>query len=329
MSDAEKRWRPTADIDALRARAELLRLARAFFTDRGLLEVETPVLGEFGVTDPNIAGVEVRLDAPSNARRFLQTSPEYAMKRLLAAGSPDIWQICRVFRNGESGRRHRPEFTMIEWYRLGWSLDAIIAETCELIVALLAMTKPAAANTPVTVHRYADLFQAATGLDPIDASLDDLRACARDLVAGLADAQALGDLRQNWLDLLMSHVVQSSLPASGLSVVRQYPAEQAALARLDPEDARYAERFEILMNGLELANGYHELTDATEQRVRFAADRRRRAAAGLPDVAEDALLLGALDHGLPDCSGVSVGFDRVLMCALGAESIDDVVSFPV
>ncbi|MFW2405347.1 MAG: EF-P lysine aminoacylase EpmA [Gammaproteobacteria bacterium] len=324
-------WRPDANTDMLRARARALRAARGFFDGRDVLEVETPALSSHGVTDPNIDGITTRLDALPDRELHLQTSPEYAMKRLLAAGSPDIFQICRVFRDGEHGRRHRPEFTMVEWYRRGIAFTEMIDETCEFITELFAasanVTLPATANR----FRYDEALSAATGLDPANADVTELRRRSEELVPGLAESTGaeLGDDRTAWLDLLMGCVVMPTLPAGALTVIHHYPADQAALARLDPGDARYAERFEISYDGIELANGYHELADAEEQRRRFARDRRRRAAMRRPAVEADPRLLAALDYGLPDCCGVAVGLDRVLMCALGVRSIDDVISFPI
>ena len=329
MSTHTASWRPDAGLDALRTRADLLRVAREFFATHNVLEVETPALGEFGVTDPHISGIAVRLTARPEQRYFLQTSPEYAMKRLLAAGSPDIYSICKVFRDGELGRRHHPEFTMIEWYRRDLSFDGMIDETCLLIAALFAAaatTKPPAA---VNRYHYATLFGQITGLDPLSATIEALRERAIELVPGLSDtlAQQLANERNGWLDLLMSHAIIPALPDRSMHVVHHYPAAQGALARLDPEDSRYAERFEIFFGDIELANGYRELTDPHEQRERFATDRRRRAAADLPDMQPDPGLLAALEQGLPECSGVAVGFDRVLMCALSTETINEVLSF--
>lgn len=325
------RWRPHASLDVLRRRAELLRVTREFFAARDVLEVDTPTLAEYGVTDPHIAGLEVGLSARPDRKFFLQTSPEYAMKRLLAAGSPDIYQVCKVFRDGESGRLHRPEFTIIEWYRRAFSFEEMIAETCELISSLFAAAPESSAPATAHRYRYAEVFEQATELDPLTAGTCELRDAARALVPGVSGelAQQLGDDRGQWLDLLTSHAVIPRLPGRALSVIYHYPAEQAALARLDPADPRCAERFEVFFGGIELANGYRELTDAEEQRERFAADRRRRAPLGLPDMLADPNLLAALEHGLPDCSGVAVGFDRVLMCALDAGTIDEVVSFSV
>jgi len=330
VSTSEADWRPRASLEVMATRAALLRTAREFFAARDMLEVETPALAEYGVTDPHIAGIAVHLSARPGRDYYLQTSPEYTMKRLLAAGSPDIYQVCKVFRDGELGRRHQPEFTMIEWYRRELSLDDMIDETCLFVATLFGAAREAPAAR-VTRHRYAALFDQATGLDPLTAGLDELRRRARDFIPGLSEdlERQLGDQRGQWLDLIMSHAVLPGLPDDTLNVIHHYPAAQGALARRDPDDPRWAERFEVFYAGIELANGYRELTDPAEQRERFAADRRDRAAAALPDMLADPLLLAALEHGLPECCGVAVGFERVLMCALGAETIDAVSSFPL
>lgn len=315
----------------LRTRAAVLQSARAFLAERGLLEVDTPALGESGVTDPHTAGLAVRLGEWPEHEFFLQTSPEYAMKRLLAAGCPDLFQIGKVFRDGELGSRHQPEFTMAEWYRRGFSLDDMIDETCLFIVSLFEAADAIAPKLPAERWRYAAIFERKTGIDPLNAAMDELREAAQNCIGGFSDelAQQLGADRSGWLDLLMSHAVAPGLAENRLTVVHHYPAAQGALARLDPVDARCAERFEVFYNGIELANGYRELTDPAEQRSRFANDRQCRAVAGLPDMQADERLLAALEHGLPECSGVAVGFDRVLMCAVGAVAIDAVIAFPL
>jgi len=333
VTTSDTDWKPHADIEMLRARAAVLQGARAFLTGRGLLEVDTPALGEAGVTDPNIAGFTVQLDARPQSEYFLQTSPEYAIKRLLAAGCPDIFQIGKVFRDGELGSRHQPEFTLAEWYRLGFSLDDMIDETCSFVARLFAAAGASAPDLPAKRYRYAEAFEHFIGVNPLSADIEALRGAGRTCVSGISDelAHQLGADRNAWLDLLMSHAVIPGLTGAGnrLTVIHHYPAAQAALARLDPDDARFAERFEVFYDGVELANGYRELTDPAEQRARFAHDRQRRRLAGLPDMQADERLLAALEHGLPDCSGVAVGLDRVLMCAVGAATIDAVIAFPL
>jgi lysyl-tRNA synthetase class 2 len=321
-------WRPSAGWPVLALRARLLACSRAFFADRGVTEVETPALVRHAVTDPHLANIPARL-AGQPAAWWLHTSPEFHMKRLLAAGAPDIYQVCRVFRDGEQGRRHEPEFTMIEWYRHGLDLDGMIAETVALLASLAAATGQD--TGPVQVLSYPALVAGTIGIDPLASPVALLRERVLAVLGpDLVDpslAAALGDDADGWLDLLMSHRIMPALPAGALTVIRDYPASQAALARLDPADPRVALRFELFWRGLELANGYHELADPGEQRRRFAADRARRLALGRPDVAPDPRLLAALDAGLPDCAGVAAGFDRLMMAITGAVDIAAVSSF--
>jgi lysyl-tRNA synthetase class 2 len=234
------------------------------------------------------------------------------MKRLLAAGFPDLYQICKVFRDSELGTRHLAEFTLIEWYRRQVHFDAIIAETCEF-VAMIADTCGRSVPPP-SRHSYRD----------------EIRRRVADLLPGALSGRlhrSLGDDRTAWLDLVMVGIIEPRLRSRGLVVVDRYPAEQAALARLDPADSRVAERFEVYLDGVELANGYHELADAAEQRRRFEADRRERARLGMADAPPDTAFLAALAAGLPDCCGVALGFDRLLMACAGLAGIGEVVSF--
>jgi lysyl-tRNA synthetase class 2 len=315
-------WRPTAALPALRRRAEALRVAREFFRARGVLEVETPALVNAPVSDVNIGSVRAQvpgLDAPL----FLHTSPEYAMKRLLAAGSGDIYQICRVYRGAERGRHHNPEFTMVEWYRVGFSLDQLMLEVAGLVRALLGADE----TLPVEMLSYREAVARFAGFDPLEAPDAELHAAA--VLLGLDPKRAAATSRDELLDLIVGARVGPALGAGALTFVHRYPASQAALARLDAADPRIALRFELYHRGVELANGYHELTDGAEQRARFAADQQSRRARGLPVSELDRNLLAALEAGLPDCAGVALGFDRVLMLALGASVIDEVLAFPV
>ena len=325
MSDAPAPtadWAPTASRRALVARASMLDAARAFFRARGILEVETPVLVAAGVTDVNLESVRATLGGRT---LHLHTSPEYAMKRLLAAGCGDIWQCCRVFRAGERGRLHNPEFTMLEWYRTGLDLQGMVEETFDALDALVAaLGLPARPRRRV---RYRDAVRAALGIDPLDAPREALEALATD--AGLAAADAATLSRDGLLDLLVGTRVGPALGRGEWLALTHYPASQAALARLDSADPAVALRFEVYADGVELANGFEELGDAREQAARFAADRAERQRRGLPEMQPDARLLAALEHGLPPCSGVALGFDRAVMIASGAHSIDDVVAFPV
>ncbi len=303
----------------------MLASARKYFADRSVLEVETPVLVTQAVTDPHLQSIELDVQ---NSKRWLRTSPEYHMKRLLAAYPQDIYQIAKVFRDGETGTRHQPEFTMIEWYRLRFNLKAMIDDTCELIKNLSQH-----GNLPVTKYRtisYTEAFQSACSLDPISATLEDIRSTALNSLADIIDKQlidAIGDDRTCWLDLLASHIVTPSFEKDILYVMTDYPAEQAMLAKLNPDNKLLAERFEVFLNGLELANGYCELQDATELAERFQQDNKKRQQSNLATVTIDEHLLAALESGLPACSGVAVGFDRLLMITTGHNSVGATLSF--
>jgi lysyl-tRNA synthetase class 2 len=297
----------------------MLEAARAFFRERRVMEVETPLAVSATVTDVQIESLALGGTAP----RFLHTSPEYAMKRVLAAGSGDIYQICRVFRAGESGRLHNPEFTMVEWYRLGAELPAIMRETAELTAALL--TAGGRASGPVESITYAQAFQQHLGCNPLDATTEDLAGLAR--AQGLADSSAVAATRDDLLDFLVATRVGPGLGHGRLTCLHHFPASQAALARFDTVDPRTALRFELYAEGIELANGYVELADVREQQRRFAVDLAERGRRGLAQPLIDARLLAALEHGLPPCAGVALGFDRVAMLALGAASIGEVMAF--
>jgi lysyl-tRNA synthetase class 2 len=314
-------WRPTASNAALRQRAQALRTTREFFESRGVLEVETPAMVNAPVSDVNLGSVSVQVPG-RDTPLFLHTSPEYAMKRLLAAGSGDIYQICHVYRGAERGRQHNPEFTMLEWYRLGFTLEGLMREVAELTRELLGNPR-----LPVEFASYRDAVRRHAGFDPLDADIALLQLAAQDL--GLAADQSRLAGRDELLDLIVGAKVGPALGAATLTFLHRYPASQAALARLDADDPRVALRFELYHRGVELANGYHELASGAEQRMRFAADQKVRAARGLPTFAIDPHLLSALDAGLPDCAGVALGFDRVLMLAMGTSNIDDVLAFPV
>jgi lysyl-tRNA synthetase class 2 len=315
-------WRPTATIEALHLRARFNALIRTFFAERGVLEVETPVLSRAGNTDPNIASFALefsgRTDGAPRTRR-LRTSPEFALKRLLAADIGDCYELGRVFRDGEAGGRHNPEFTMLEWYRVGWDHRRLADEAAELVQAALGLVDRSARVRTVA---YRDLYREDLGVDPMTESTEELRAALGDIVI---DPQGLH--RDDWLDLLMTHRIQPALEAGTLNVVIDYPASQCALARVRRDDPPVAERFELYLGSLELANGYHELLDAHEQRARFERDLALRTARGdaLPPI--DERLLTALDAGLPPCAGVALGVDRLLMAMLGTGAISDVLAF--
>ncbi len=311
----QTRWQPAAALPALRARAAVNAAIRAFFAAREVLEVEVPLLAGATVTDPQIESLSL---ATTAGQRYLQTSPEFAMKRLLAAGSGPIYCLGKAFRRAECGRRHNPEFTLLEWYRPGYDDCRLMQEVAQLLGAVLDIDR-------VERLSYRDLFQRHLGVDPHTASVATLQQLARrHMEVDWED----GD-RDIWLDLLLSHVLEPQL-AAGLTFIYDYPASQAALARLQRDDQGQwvAKRFEAYVNGMELANGYWELSDAGEQRQRFAADLERRRARGLPCPQPDQQLLAALAAGLPDCAGVALGVDRLIMLKLGAASIDEVLAFP-
>lgn len=306
---------------ALHARARLNMLIRDFFAARGVLEVETPVLSQAGNSDPNIQSFITHFhghQAAGPAPRWLRTSPEFALKRLLAAGLGDCYELGRVFRNGEAGARHNPEFTLLEWYRRGFDHLRLMDEVAELVSTALASV-----GQTLTVAKisYRDWFWQAFELDPHRADSDRIQALLDDI---RIDPSGLG--RDDWLDLVVSHRLQPANPAGRLLLVHDYPASQCALARIRPGTPAVAERFEAFLGPLEIANGYHELADADEQSARFAGDLQRRAERGLDAVAIDQRLLDALP-GLPDCAGVALGVDRLLAAMTGIDDIRHLLAF--
>jgi len=308
MSDESR----VATNQALVARARLLSSVRAFLDQRGLIEVTTPVITDSGITDLHIESVA--LDA---AQGFLRTSPEYAHKRLLARGLGDLYEIGPVFRAGESGRLHRIEFTLLEWYRLGMRWQDLAQETLDLCQHAMQTL-----GHGIWAEHWLDwsaCFTAAGLPDPLTTEDARIEALTADLPADCS--------RDNRLDWLFSTRIQSSFPEHRLSVVHGYPASQAALARLDPDDPRKAQRFEVFAGPVELANGYQELTDAKEQERRFEADNEARRALGRRAMPIDRAFLAALDEGLPECAGVALGIDRLVMVALGVEEIGEARSF--
>lgn len=317
----QEQWQPTTSVKNLLTRAKLLTEIRRFFTDRGLLEVETPVLSEFGVTDVHLATFSTEFISPFGEQSktlWLSTSPEYHMKRLLAAGSGPIFQISKVFRNEEAGNRHNPEFTMLEWYRPHFDMYRLINEVDDLLQQILECP-------PAESMSYQFAFQQYVGLDPLSADLSEL-------VEKAEKHQLMGaenESRDTLLQFLFSTVVEPQIGQEAPVVVYHFPASQAALAQISSEDLRVAERFEFYYKGLELANGFHELSDAREQLRRFQQDNLQREKMGLPVRAIDTRLLAALQAGIPNCSGVALGVDRLLMIAMVTESIKDVISFAI
>ena len=312
----------TTQLEALRLRAAVNALFRLYFAERDVLEVETPILSEAGNTEPNIESFTTTFTGHSDAgsrTRWMRTSPEFPLKRLLAAGVGDCYELGRVFRNGEAGGRHNPEFTMLEWYRVGWDHLQLIEETVALVQRALGLIRR---ETTVLSCTYRELFVDGLDIDPFTATEAELRA---PLSTYAIDGAGL--TRDDWLDLLITHRLQPAFPDDRITVVRDWPASQCALARIRPGDPPLAERFELYLGCHELANGYHELTDAIEQRRRFERDLRLRESrvASLPSL--DERLLGALAQGMPACAGVALGVDRLLMAMMGSERIADVLAY--
>jgi elongation factor P--(R)-beta-lysine ligase len=314
-------WRPTATVHSLRQRAAMLAGVRDFFAARGVLEVETPILSAAAVSDPQIESLATRV-AGFSGPFFLSTSPEYPMKRLLAYGSGDIYQVCKVFRNEEHGRWHNPEFTMLEWYRLGFDEADLMTEVEDLVAALLAPHRRLAAAERLT---YAEALRRHAG---VDAHEDSAAALARAAAAHGVDCRADLD-RDAQLDLLMGLVVGPKLGVERPCFLCDYPASQAALARLKPGLPLVAARFEFYIDGIELANGFHELVNAAEQRGRFATDLALRRSRGQAQPPLDERLLAALGAGVPDCAGVALGFDRLVAIALAATRLSEAMAFSI
>lgn len=314
-------WQPSATLAVLRERAALLARIRTFFAHREVLEVDTPVLAHYGVTDVHLTNLRTHISGEPTPY-FLQTSPEYAMKRLLAAGSGSIYQLGKVFRDDETSSRHNPEFTLLEWYRVGFTAAQLMDEISQLLQETVAAP-------PAQKVGYQELMIQQLGVDPL---ADD--AVPR-LQQALSERPELTDLvskeqdRDTLLDIAMAMVIEPALDPAIPTFVTNYPASQAALAQLNAEDPRTAHRFELFYGGLELANGYQELTDAAEQQQRFQQDRLRRQHLQRDDAVADPRLLAALEQGLPDCAGVALGFDRLLMIHLGSPRISTVLPFAI
>jgi lysyl-tRNA synthetase class 2 len=310
-----------APLATLRTRAAMRAAIHYFFAARGVLEVETPALSTAGATDPAIESVTASARSLGPAPLYLHTSPEFAMKRLLAAGSGDIYQLCRVFRNDELGRWHEPEFTLLEWYRIGFDDERLMAEVAELAGAALAAAGEAAPRR-VARLRYAAALELALGATPAAPTAElvaRLEQRGIDVPSGLAHDAVL--------DLAFATVVVASFDAQALTFVHDYPVSQAALARLKATTPPVAARFELFCGGVELANGFHELTDPVEQRRRFEAERAARLRAGRQAPPIDEQLLAALAAGLPDCAGVALGFDRLVALAVGSDNVAAAMAF--
>lgn len=313
-------WQPTSGPQTAASRADMLRRIRAHFDQAAMLEVDTPALSPFAVSDTQIESLEIQRSAVSSRPLYLHTSPEFCLKRLLAAGYPDIYSICRVFRDGESGKQHQPEFTLIEWYRRNFTLQAIIDDTVAVIRAALAAAAPPA----LKLHDYRALFVDVLDVDPLATPIATLADAAE---ADETLRAAIGSARDDWLDLLLATRIAPTFSTEALTVVRHYPASQAALARLCPADSQVADRFEVFLGPVELANGYVELTDAREQRQRIEADNVNRRRRQRPERPVDSALLAALEHGLPACAGVAMGLERLQMLHDNTDDIRDVITF--
>lgn len=310
-------WQPAASLETLRLRAAWLTQIRSFFAARKVLEVETPILSAATIPDPHIHSLETVVNG---RRQYLQTSPELYMKRLVAAGSGAIYQISRAFRDDECGRWHHPEFTLVEWYQPGYTQQQLMREVADLVTSLCA---PERTLTPMQPVAYRQLFKQSTGVDPLQPDWRHFRARCQSL---RVRCPLVDD--EDWdaaMDWLFATIVQSTM--QGLVFVTDYPATQASLARLAPDNAQVARRFELFIDGLEIANGFEELTDEQEQRRRFESENEKRRRQNLPPVALDELFLDALAAGLPPTAGVALGLERLLMWASGSERITDVMSF--
>ncbi len=312
-------WQPTATLDTLKKRADIIAAIRKFFFERAVLEVDTPLLSHATVTDPHVVGIPAIFKQNGAALEepvYLQTSPEYAMKRLLAAGSGPIYQICKAFRQGDVGRVHNPEFTMLEWYRPGFDHHALMNEMDALLQTIL--------QTPAAERlSYHEAFQKFVGINPHVATTQELIHCTTQFGIDFREEKKTDD-RNLWLDLLLTHCIESRIGQDRPAFLYDFPITQAALAKIRfEENPPVASRFEVYFKGLELANGFHELQNAKEQRARFENDLINRE----QPVPIDERFLAALEAGLPDCAGVALGVDRLIMLALDYHSIEDIVSF--
>jgi lysyl-tRNA synthetase class 2 len=325
---------PTASLNSLKQRAQLLQQIRRFFDEQDFFEVETPLLSHDTCIDRHLHPIKVpaenvlRGDSAANLAAsqnsnvlWLQTSPEFGMKRLLAAGARAIYQITKVFRGGELGRRHNPEFTMLEWYRVGDNLDSGMTLLAEFASKLLGRSE-------IVRIGYRELFQQALGIDPHKASIGDLRWCCRQRCIGLSADSFSEQDRDFWLNLLLSQVIEPQLGFETPIIVYDWPATQSALAKVRNDDPPVAERFELFVNGVELANGYHELLDVQELRSRNRRQNNLRVADGYDALPEESRLLAAMQAGIPACAGVALGVDRLAMVMAEATCIDEVIAFP-
>ena len=322
-------WQPASTLTNMKLRAAIYTQIRHFFAEREVLEVDTPIMSQSAVSDVHLASVPAiyqeagyqQTGSLKTQTCYLQTSPEYPMKRLLAAGFPSIYQLCKVFRNGETGQFHNPEFTLLEWYRLGWNDHQLMTEVDELFQRVLS-------TPPADRLSYEAVFLQYVSINPHTADIEVVRQCA-DRYGINVIGEVDGDDRDMWLQLLMSEVIERQIGRVRPMFIYDFPASQAALARINPDKPAVAARFEAYFRGVELVNGFYELADAGEQSKRFDKDLAVREKLGLPLPPRDERFLAALASGrFPDCAGVALGVDRLIMIAAGAESISDVLSFP-
>lgn len=338
-----KQWQASASFELIKLRADTLRTIRSFFDKNGLLEVDTPILSSASVPDPFIESFQTRYIPLTQTMQtedyYLHTSPEFAMKRLLASGSGSIYQVSKVFRQGESGRKHNPEFTLLEWYRDGWDHHQLMHEVCQLLTLILS---PNIELAEPQFLSYEDAFQTVLGINPHTVDKADLLACAEK--AGLANVLDDNEHRDRFLELLFSHTIEPSLGKKRgknkgknrgesnelpcICLLYHYPASQASLAKTAVQNGQLiAERFEVFIDGMELGNGFHELNDAKEQKARFEADNQARKKMGHNEIPMDDNFLEAVGH-LPECAGVAIGIERLLMIMSQSQHINDVIAFP-
>jgi lysyl-tRNA synthetase class 2 len=313
-------WQPTASITVLRERANVIACIRSFFSQHAVLEVETPLLARHSVTDPYMEILKGDNPLGKSGAFYLQTSPEYAMKRLLAAGSGPIFEITKAFRKGEQGSRHNPEFTLLEWYRPGFNHFQLMTEIESLVGGLLSCDRPFLRMS------YGEMFQQFLNINPHTISCDKLSALARNTI----DVQMQSAQKDDWLNILLTEIIEPQLGIDVPVFIYDYPASQSALAKtvINDEGILVAQRFELYVHGIELANGYFELTDAGEQEKRFQGEQSMRLALGVEQIEVDIYLLAAMNEGLPSCAGVALGVDRLVMLALQMKNIADVMAFP-
>ena len=323
LNNLHTNWRPSASIETLLLRANVLAKIRRFFAERNILEVETPLLSTSTISDPNLHSISAHHHQPgaqNSQTLYLQTSPEFAMKRLLAAGSGSIYQICKAFRDEECGNLHQPEFTMLEWYRIDFDHHTLMNEMDEFLNFILSTPKAERLS-------YTEMFQKYLGINPHLDTVEKMQLCAKQNDLNISTECYNDHNRDLWLQTLLINLIEPNLGQERPTFIYDFPVTQAALARISQDNCPTAERFEVYIKGMELANGFHELADVDEQRARFYNDLAKRDALKLPKIPLDENLLAALAHGLPDCSGVALGIDRLIMLASNMNSIVDVIAF--